>query len=85
MIFCGSALQYCQKSSSDLRLQAKQLVDSASRPGAFQRVLSLQFDAFWQNHSRKVIAAGAVLLLYVLWYAMILQQVVDSPCQSFYL
>ncbi len=48
-------------------MQAKQLVDSASRPGALQRVLSLQFDAFWQNHSRKVLGAAAALLLYLLW------------------
>ena len=65
--------------SHDLRLQAKQLVDSASRPGAFQRVLSLQFDAFWQNHSRKVIAAGGVLLLYILWCDVTSHQHYSGP------
>ncbi|CAL8462998.1 g2532 [Coccomyxa elongata] len=46
---------------------AKQLVDSAAKPGAMQRVLSLQLEAFWQRHGRKVIGAGAVFALYMLW------------------
>ena len=50
-------------------MQAKQLIDSAAKPGTFQRVLSLQFDAFWQNHSRKVLGAAALLVLYLLWCA----------------
>ncbi|EIE27339.1 hypothetical protein COCSUDRAFT_55352 [Coccomyxa subellipsoidea C-169] len=46
---------------------AKQLVQSASKPGAMQRVLSLQLEAFWQRHGNKVIGAGAVFALYMLW------------------
>ena len=49
-------------------MQAKQLVDSAAKPGAMQRVLSLQLEAFWQRHGRKVIGAGAVFALYMLWW-----------------
>lgn len=49
-------------------MQAKHLVDSAAKPGAMQRVLSLQLEAFWQRHGRKVIAAGAVFALYMLWW-----------------
>lgn len=48
-------------------LQAKQLVESASKPGAMQRVLSLHLEAFWQRHGRKVLAAGGVFALYMIW------------------
>ncbi len=47
--------------------QAKQWVDAAGNPAQMQRVVSLQLEAFWQRHSRKVLAVGGVLLVYMLW------------------
>lgn len=46
---------------------AKRLVDAAQTPGAVNRVLSLQLEAFWQRHSTKVLALGGVVLCYALW------------------
>ncbi len=60
----GTELLMCH----ECRMQAKQLVDSAAKPGAMQRVLSLQLEALWQRHGRKVIGAGAVFALYMLWW-----------------
>jgi hypothetical protein len=50
-----------------LILQAKQLIGSAVRPGAVQKAISLQLEAFWQRHGRKVMGLGAVFVLYILW------------------
>lgn len=54
-----------------LLVQAKQLIDSAVKPGAVQKAISLQLEAFWQRHGRKVIGVGAVFLLYFLWWALL--------------
>ena len=48
-------------------LQAQRLVNSATQPGSMQKVISLQFEAFWQRHGRKVLALGAAVLVYLLW------------------
>lgn len=50
-----------------LHTQAKQWVDAAGNPAQMQRVVSLQLEAFWQRHSRKILALGGVLLVYMLW------------------
>lgn len=50
--------------------QAQTLVDASRRPGAFQRVVSLQLDSFWQRHARKVYVVGGVFVAYALWRTM---------------
>ena len=47
--------------------QARQLIESASRPGSLQKVIKLQAEAFWHNHGRKVMAVGGVFVVYALW------------------
>ena len=46
---------------------ARRLVDAAQTPGAVNRVVSLQLEAFWQHHGSKLLAAGGVLLCYLVW------------------
>ena len=53
-------------------VQARRMIGSAMQPGAAQKALSMHVESFWQRHSTKVIALGAVLLLYVLWCAILL-------------
>lgn len=53
-----------------LPAQARSLVDSTARPGAVQRVLSLQLNAFWQRHGTKVYIAAGVFAAYALWRTM---------------
>ncbi len=43
---------------------------SAQQPGRVQQAVGLQAEAFWQNHRRKVQAAAAVGLVYLLWKTM---------------
>ena len=51
--------------------QARKMLDSAMQPGAAQKALSMQVESFWQRHGNKVLGLGAVVLLYVLWYAAV--------------
>ena len=44
----------------------RRLVDSA-RSGTAQKVLSLQLEAFWQQHRNKVFILGGVAVVYILW------------------
>ena len=48
-------------------LQGRKFVDSLSKPGNTRKVIKLQFEAFWAAHGNKVLAAGAVLVVYFLW------------------
>lgn len=41
--------------------------ESATKPGAAQKVIALQLDAFWQAHGNKVIALVAFLSIYLMW------------------
>lgn len=49
---------------------AQQLVNAAQRPGAVNRVLSLQLTAFWQNHSNAIVDVGAAGACYALYRAL---------------
>ena len=44
----------------------RRLVDSA-RSGTAQKVVSLQLEAFWQQHRNKVVVLGGVAVVYILW------------------
>ena len=46
----------------------RRLADSV-RSGTGQRVLSLQLEAFWQQHRNKVFVLGGVAVVYILWCA----------------
>ena len=35
--------------------------------GRLQKAAGLQLEAFWQHHRSKVLAAGGVALIYILW------------------
>lgn len=48
-------------------LQVQQWIDAAQTPGKINRVISLQLEAFWQQHGRTVMVAGALGAAYVLW------------------
>lgn len=48
-------------------MQVRGLVDSFRVPGKWQRVMSLQLEAFWLQHRRNLIAVGGVGVIYVLW------------------
>lgn len=48
-------------------LQVKQWVDAAQTPGSLNRVLTLQLEAFWQQHGRTVMVLGALAAAYVVW------------------
>ncbi len=48
-------------------LQVKQWVDATQTPGSLNRVISLQLEAFWQQHGRTVMVAGALGTAYVMW------------------
>lgn len=48
-------------------MQMKRMLHNVQQPGNVQRVLKLQLEAFWQRHSRAILALGAVLLVYSLW------------------
>lgn len=47
--------------------QARQWVDAAGKPESLQRVLSLQAEAFWQHHGRKILLVGGAFTAYMLW------------------
>ncbi|GAB4818947.1 hypothetical protein N2152v2_005993 [Parachlorella kessleri] len=47
--------------------QVKQWVDAADTPGALNRVLSLQLEAFWQQHGKTLMVVGALAAAYALW------------------
>jgi hypothetical protein len=49
---------------------ARRWVDAVNKPGALQRALSLQLEAAWQRHSRKVVVGGTVALAYLLFRGM---------------
>ncbi len=49
--------------------QMQKSLESVTRPGALQKVLALQFDAFWQSHGNKVIGAVALVFVFLLWCA----------------
>ena len=46
----------------------RRLADSV-RSGTGQRVLSLQLEAFWQQHRNKVFVLGGITVVYILWCA----------------
>jgi hypothetical protein len=50
-----------------LHVQVKQWVDAAQSPGTLNRVLSLQLEAFWQQHGNTVMVAGALAVAYAIW------------------
>ena len=43
------------------------LVDSFRVPGKWERVLSLQLEAFWLNHRHNLVAVVGVGVVYILW------------------
>lgn len=47
--------------------QVQQRFAGLTKPGAWQKVVSLHADAFWQRHGWKVIAGAAVVGAYFLW------------------
>ncbi len=47
--------------------QVKQWVDAAQSPGTLNRVLSLQLEAFWQQHGKAVMVMGALAVAYAIW------------------
>ena len=49
-------------------MQVKQWVDAADTPGALNRVLSLQLEAFWQQHGNTLMVVGALAAAYALWW-----------------
>ena len=48
-------------------VQVQQRFAGLAKPGAWQKVVSLHADAFWQRHGWKVIAGAAVVGAYFLW------------------
>ena len=44
----------------------RRLVDSA-HSGTAQKVVSLQLEAFWQQHRNKVFILSGVAVVYILW------------------
>lgn len=48
-------------------VQMRKTWESATKPGAAQKVIALQLDAFWQAHGNKVIALVAFLSIYLMW------------------
>ena len=48
-------------------MQVQQRFAGLRKPGAWQKVVSLHADAFWQRHGWKVIAGAAVVGAYLLW------------------
>ncbi len=38
-----------------------------AQSGRLQRAAGLQLEAFWQHHRGKVLGAGGVALVYILW------------------
>ena len=49
-----------------LCIQAKQWAAGVQH-GRLQKAAGLQLEAFWQHHRSKVLAAGGVALIYILW------------------
>lgn len=47
-------------------VQAKQWAAGVQH-GRLQKAAGLQLEAFWQHHRSKVLAAGGVALIYILW------------------
>ena len=43
------------------------MVDSLTKPGSIQRVLRLQFEAFWVAHGNKVLVLLGAGVVYLLW------------------
>ena len=57
----------CLLLAGDAVLQVQQRFAGLTKPGAWQKVVSLHADAFWQRHGWKVIAGAAVVGAYFLW------------------
>lgn len=43
---------------------------AGAQQGRLQKAIGLQLEAFWQHHRSKVLAAGGVALVYILWKTM---------------
>ncbi|KAK9806949.1 hypothetical protein WJX72_008426 [[Myrmecia] bisecta] len=70
------SLQCCWRSAvrrtgeavnSLLPAQARQWLKGVQQPGSIQKAASLQVEAFWQHHRRKVFVAAGVVGVYFLW------------------
>ena len=48
-------------------LQVRTLLSSLQTSGKWQRVLSLQLEAFWVQHRRNLMAVAGAGVVYVLW------------------
>ena len=59
-----------RKAFNLLPTSARRLWDSLQQPSNLQRAVSLQLEAAWQQHKRKVLGAGLLVLAYTVWRAM---------------
>ncbi|DBB16519.1 TPA: hypothetical protein ACH3X3_014785 [Trebouxia sp. C0006] len=49
---------------------AQRWVSTVRKPGGLQKAVTLQIEGLWQAHKRKLIGAGAIFSMYLLWRAL---------------
>lgn len=58
------------KASSLLPANARQLIDKVKQPGSLRKAISLQLEAAWQRHHRKVLVGGLFVITWAAWRSL---------------